>query len=622
MRKSLFICIALVSSIASAQAQTAGEILAKVRSVYAGCHTYSDEGTSKSEASIGGGRKAYFRTSFVRAGNFRFQLWINSDKPGRSEPWVVWKNGNLVWAQGISSLGGRRLRFDTALSRMAAFSAGGSVAIPQLLLPDAFRVVQFFSLIVDARVAGEEKINGRQAFRIEGTMADLPIKLWIDKSEYLVLKSYREVDIGNRHEESTIQYKPKLNASIPPEDLTMTQSLNQVFTDVSNSNSVVRLPPGNLTSPPRLREFGSSLSRAETAGGASARPTDDEDVVRVETDLVVSAVLVLDAEGKIIRGLTPEDFIVKEDDKLQEVATLSLGDNKDVPRSIVLVIDYSGSQLPYINTSIESAKMLVDKLNPKDRMAIVTDDVELLVDFTSDKELLKKQLETLKTSALSGTIGASEQYDALLAALNELFGREDVRPIIIFQTDGDQLEALNGSGGRNFDPYWLPRQYSLQDILTATEKTRTTVYSVISGIRFAGIPEAELPMRARKDWESRQHAANELLKAKNLPVPKTNPVEPPESFFDTYGSSWQKRQMALMGLAKYTGTIPEFLERPSQADEIYTRILTDIDRRYVIGYYPTNRLRDGLRRKVSIEVRGHPEYTVWGQKSYFARKGQ
>src|SRR6185369_9674341 len=158
----------------------------------------------------------YFRTSFVRAGNFRFQLWFNSDKPGRSQPWVVWKSGDLVRAEGISSVGGRRLRFDTALARMAAFSAGGSVAIPQLLLPDAFRVVQFFSLIVNARVAGEEKINGRQAFRIEGTMADLPIKLWIDKSEYLLLKSYREVDIGNRHEESTIQYKPKLCGAIAP----------------------------------------------------------------------------------------------------------------------------------------------------------------------------------------------------------------------------------------------------------------------------------------------------------------------------------------------------------------------------------------------------------------------
>ena len=88
--------------------------------------------------------------------------------------------------------------------------------------------------------------------------------------------------------------------------------------------------------------------------------------------------------------MTKEDFIVKEDSNLQQVATLSLGDNKNLSRSIVLIIDYSPSQLPYIRTSIEAAKVLVDKLNPKDRMALVTDDVKLLADFTSDKQVLKR----------------------------------------------------------------------------------------------------------------------------------------------------------------------------------------------------------------------------------------
>jgi len=622
MRKSLFICIALVSCIAPARAQTANEILAKVTSVYAGCRTYSDEGTSKTETSGVRGRHSYFRSAFVRPGNFRFQFWFNSDKPGRSNPAVVWKNGDVIQTQGVSSSTSvQNLRFDTALLRLAAFSAGASVAVPQLLLPVAFRSVQFFSLIVDAKVAGEEKINGRQSFRIEGTMAGLPIKLWIDKAQYLVLKTYRKVDVGNSQEEATVEYKPRLNVDVPPEDLTLPQMLNQTIADASNSKSIVRLPP-NFGLSPRLQGFGSSLSRSENASGTIARPADDEDVVRVETDLVVCPVLVVDAQEKIVSGLTPEDFIVKEDDKLQEVATLSLGDNKDLPRSIVLVIDYSGSQLPYIKTSIESAKMLVDKLNPKDRMAVVTDDVKLLVDFTSDKQLLKTQLETLKTSALSGLIGASDQYDALLASVNELFNSEDVRRIIIFQTDGDQLEYLNGSAGKNSDPYWPPRKYSLEDIFTATEKTRTTVYSVISGIKFAGVPEADLAGRARTDWDKRQHATIDLLRTQNFPMPKIKPTEPPDQFFTTYGSNWLRRQMALMGLAKFTGTIPEFLEEPGQADEIYTRVLTDIDRRYVIGYYPTNRLRDGQRRRISIEVRGHPEYTVWGQKSYFARKEQ
>jgi VWFA-related protein len=294
-----------------------------------------------------------------------------------------------------------------------------------------------------------------------------------------------------------------------------------------------------------------------------------------------------------------------------------MGDSKEVPRSIVLVIDYSGSQIPYIRTSIDAAKMLVDKLNPKDRMAVVTDDVRLLADFTSDKDELKARLETLRVSAIGGTPGASEQFDAILATVTELFSPEDIRPIVIFQTDGDQLDGLKG--GQPLDPFQFPRKYSLEDIVTATEKSRATVYSVVSGVPFVGVPEAELIDRARRDWEKREAANIALLRARNLPVPESKPKMPGDEFLDTHARLWLRRQLAVEGIAKSTGAWAEFLEQPEQADEIYNRILTDIDRRYVLGYYPTNRARDGKRRKVHIEVRGHPEYSVWGQKSYFAR---
>ena len=625
IQKSLFISIALVSFIASAEAQTATEIWAKVSSVYAGCRTYSDEGVIYLDNKGTRVRQLNFRTSFVRPDRFRFQMLPMIEKPANanykvfsSDSLTVWKNGDVIGGQGIPD-GARHpnLRFDSALYRISARSAGSSINVPQLLLPEAFRSVHFFSLIVDPKVAGEEKINGRQSFRIDGTLVGFPISLWIDKNQYLVLKFYRRV---NAEGESTVEYNPKLNADVPPEDLMPSKSPNQIFAETTDSKSVRLLPPVPkqiLVVPPRLRDFGSSLSRAEKTGGTIARATDDEDVVRVETDLVLAAVLVLDAQGKIVRGLTQEDFIVKEDDKLQEVTTFSLGDNKDLPRSIVLIIDYSISQLPYIRTSIESAKILVDKLNPKDRMAVVTDDVKLLVDFTSDKQLLKTQLESLKTSALAGAVGVSEQYDALLASLNELFNNEDVRPIIIFQTDGDQLDFLKGS--RIVDSYWPPRKYSLEDILTKTEKTRASVYSVISGIRFVDVPEDDLARRVKKDWEDRQHAQIDLQRVRGNPAPQTMPPFP-EQRLANYAVRPQRQQTALVQVAKFTGTIPEFLEEPVQADEIYTRVLTDIDRRYVIGYYPTNRARDGKRRKISIQVRDHPEYTVWGQKSYFARK--
>jgi hypothetical protein len=77
-------------------------------------------------------------------------------------------------------------------------------------------------------------------------------------------------------------------------------------------------------------------------------------------------------------------------------------------------------------------------------------------------------------------------------------------------------------------------------------------------------------------------------------------------------------QQALIDLSALTGGWADFLEEPAQAAGIYERIFSDVNRRYILGFYPTNKARDGGRRRVSIEVRGHPEYAVWGRKSYFA----
>jgi hypothetical protein len=79
-----------------------------------------------------------------------------------------------------------------------------------------------------------------------------------------------------------------------------------------------------------------------------------------------------------------------------------------------------------------------------------------------------------------------------------------------------------------------------------------------------------------------------------------------------------RQQTAMMIVARASGGFTESLETPDQADAIYARILNDINNRYLIGYYPKNATRDGKRRTVKIEVRGHSEYIIWGRKTYFA----
>ena len=69
-------------------------------------------------------------------------------------------------------------------------------------------------------------------------------------------------------------------------------------------------------------------------------------------------------------------------------------------------------------------------------------------------------------------------------------------------------------------------------------------------------------------------------------------------------------------IAQITGGLTYFLEQPEQADKVYSEILSGINVRYLIGYYPTNPTRDVKRRKVSIELSKYPEYKIWGRKTY------
>jgi len=414
---------------------------------------------------------------------------------------------------------------------------------------------------------------------------------------------------------------------------------------------------------PKLKDFGSSLKRlrwdpklnasVETKPAyKEANAGEGEDIVKVETSLVVSDVLVLDHRGQSVKGLTANDFVVTDEGKPQQVGMFSLGDNVTVPRSIVLIVDYSTSQFPFINTSIAAAKTLVDRIAPIDRMAIVTDDVKLLQDFTTDKTALKDKLESLRQRSSTWDtpntspkqhFGRSAQYSALLATLREMFDEEDQRPIIIFQTDGDEAlwlrnpitvrqvppnlpkdlrkEAERALSNWQKDPRNSQQEFSLNDVYRAVEKSRAIIYTVIPGFQLIGLSldEQIAKMKAERErtvlaWNAKPTPIRTaILKGEQDRWART----PPEALRYEAGEE-VKLQAALAVVSTITGGWTAFLEQPSHAEEIYSRISSDINQRYVVGYYPTNKEHDGKRRKLNITVRDHPEYIVMGRKAYYA----
>ena len=367
--------------------------------------------------------------------------------------------------------------------------------------------------------------------------------------------------------------------------------------------------------PPYAQQFGSSLSKPIVKSKEKRRPDplpeEDPDTFRVDTDLVINDILVFDKKGRQVTGLTQTDFTLTEDATAQDIAVFSHND-AEIPRSIVLVIDYSFSQLPYITTSIDAAKVLVDKLNPNDRMSVVTDDIKLIVEPTSDKARLRSGLESLKTAALSGKVGQSRQYSALMAVLNELVDKDGTRPIIILQTDGDELGTLLcGQMCRGSRPGEIG--FSYDDMLKAAEREGATIFTVFSGVSFMGISEREKLVRAQEaiDDDARAYA---FLQGK--PVPDRSKAN--RRYQRQIAKNRLSDETAVARIADLTHGLASTLESPHQAPTIYDRILSDINSRYVLGYYPTNQSRDGKRRKLKIKVRNHPDYTIWSRSSYIA----
>lgn len=420
------------------------------------------------------------------------------------------------------------------------------------------------------------------------------------------------------------------------------------------------------SSPPKrkkIKNFGASLKRLKwdpqknaaidlAPANSPAEEVEEGDVIRIDTSLVTSELLVVDRQGKNVPGLTADDFLVTENNEPQKVEHFFKGDNVNVPRTIVLIIDYSDSQTPFLKNSIQAAKVMVDKLGPRDLMAIVTDDVELLLDFTNEKKKLKDKLDDLleraTTTKLFGNtkrvkLGRSMQYSALMATLNEAFTAEDIRPIVIFQTDGDEALFLRNPVVTLTVPPNLKgealanaqkevedlqkqirekvREFSLDDLYHVAEKSRATVYTVVPGSKLMGLTPQEQWDKVVND---RQMRIAEIL--------SKMPADPLGRFQTQLQLQQLSRetpsntainascQSALFGVASLTGGWTEFLEKPEQADAIYARIFSDINQRYIVGYYPTNKEHDGKRRKIDFEVKGHPDYQILGRRSYVAPK--
>lgn len=381
---------------------------------------------------------------------------------------------------------------------------------------------------------------------------------------------------------------------------------------------------------PKRKKFGWSLKKPEKKPEKNSKinkpnaETDEDEVIKIDTDLIINDILVLDQKGKPVDGLKQTDFVVVEDDVTQEIEVFSSTAIKKqiYPRYFVFIIDHNNSQHGHIRNTVDAAKLFVDKLAPQDRMAIVTDEVKLIQDFTNDKTKLKEKLESVYKRYISPYTagGHGYSYTALFTVLNEMFDKDGIRPIVILQSNGRELYMLK-DGKRDasrseFALYYGFQDFTYEDILRKIVEKRVTIYSIIPGRRFAGLSDDE-KIRNLVLFQIDHQYDHTPIKLRSIEPRKDDTQE--EENMRRILQEFTELQSAVAEIAETSGGTVNYLQTPEDAKTIYSDIFSTIDKRYLIGYYSTNQEQDNKLRKIKIEVRNHPEYIILGRKTYIPR---
>jgi VWFA-related protein len=282
--------------------------------------------------------------------------------------------------------------------------------------------------------------------------------------------------------------------------------------------------------------------------------------VNVDVQLVQLPVSVLDKSGHPVSGLQKDHFQVFEDGVIQEISFFK---HEDVPVSIGLIIDNSGSMRNKRERVNSAALTFAKEGNPQDETFIVNfdDAVYLEQDFTSNIADLVKSLSYLDTR------GETALYDAVYLSAEHLNdGTRDKKALLLI-SDGED----NAS------------KYSLDKVLAKLRESKVTVYGI-------GLLE-------EADQRGGVFRKSPSIKARE----------------------------ALEKLTQTTGGRAYFPKSVDEVGELCRQIAHDLRNHYTLGYTPSNKKLDGSWRKITVRVnppKTVTAVTIRAKEGYYAPKAQ
>jgi VWFA-related protein len=368
--------------------------------------------------------------------------------------------------------------------------------------------------------------------------------------------------------------------------------------------------------PRRVNGSEQTTEAKKTPPASAPEEVDEGDVVRVETQLVSVPAVVTDSAGRPLSGLKPENFRLIEDGQTQTITNFG---TTDTPFEIALLLDTSGSTRDDVALIRAAANSFIEALRPGDRVGVVAFNqartiqspiavVEVLSPLTDDREALRNSIDNL------GASQGTPYYDGLEKVADSIFRdppKDDVRGrrAIVALTDG-----VDSSSNSDFN--------------TAKIKlARAGIACYFIQVNTEDFVEDRL-MKDCQDDGQLALSQRQIQRYRELFFPKAK-----EENFNSFCEMGPFERMSISralynlarremnDLAKTSGGRSFEAATLADARSAFARVAADIGTLYSLGYYPTNKARDGKFRSIKLEVRGLKDKAqIRARDGYYAPK--
>jgi VWFA-related protein len=390
-----------------------------------------------------------------------------------------------------------------------------------------------------------------------------------------------------------------------------------------------------------------ALPAAAQTVGQNKAPDAPQVLLKVQSQLVVEAVVVKDKQGNPIHGLTAKDFVITEDGVPQTIrfcehqdlaatatllpASTSKTENVTIynrlareqiapetmdderyrnRRLIALYFDMVGMLPDDQMRALAAAQQFIrSQMTSVDLIALLRyegSSVDILQDFTGDRNRLLSILETMEVGEGQGFAETTD--DASSSDTGAAFGQDDSE-FNVFNTDR-QLSALQTAA----------------HMLGRVQEKKSLIYFA-GGMRLNGI-DNQAQLHATVDEAIRSGVAIWTVDARGLvaQAPLGDATQGSQGNEGMYtgaasqaiSSHFQQSQDTLYALAGDTGG--KALLDSNDLDRGIVQAQQSVSDYYILGYYATNTAKNGHFRRIKITLAGNQTADLDYRQGYYADK--